>query len=387
MIEKGLRALAKAQYKYTWIFFFVILLFTSFMFIGISNIKIESDMSKEYPQDLPIFTLDNKVTDEMGNQESIFVLFKLEDSQDIDTIVRDIRDPDVVNTIQELQNRLQKEPIVTEVTSIATIIQEKVNSKDQVNMFFKQVPQLKQFTDKRYTATIMVVQADIGSSEEQIKSITKLIDDNIAATSMPPGLSATVTGNPPMRVLILQLLQKDAINTLTISCLLIFFLLLLITRNKNKTILVFIPLVLGVGWTIGMLGWIDMALSVATVGLGAMILGLGVEYGIFVVERFHEERGKGSSTQKSIEEAVVGVGTGITGSGLTTIVGFGALSLSTMPMLQHLGQTLALGIAFSMLAALVANPIFIIIEEKIEYYYAKKNSTKMKKVLEKNEKK
>jgi predicted RND superfamily exporter protein len=51
---------------------------------------------------------------------------------------------------------------------------------------------------------------------------------------------------------------------------------------------------------------------------------------------------------------------------LTTAAAFLALSLSVMPMIQHLGQTLALGIAFCWLAATVVNPCFILLEERLQ---------------------
>ena len=77
-----------------------------------------------------------------------------------------------------------------------------------------------------------------------------------------------------------------------------------------------------------------------------------------------EEREKGRHNQlKSLQTAVYGIGIAIIGSGLTTIVGFGVLSFSTLPLMQHLGQTLALGIFYSLLAALLANPVFILLEE------------------------
>jgi len=44
------------------------------------------------------------------------------------------------------------------------------------------------------------------------------------------------------------------------------------------------------------------------------------------------------------------------------------LSFTSMPMIQHFGQTLALGIAYCLLAALFANPVMILLEEDYEYW-------------------
>ncbi|MCX9013507.1 MAG: MMPL family transporter, partial [Candidatus Methanoperedens sp.] len=123
--------------------------------------------------------------------------------------------------------------------------------------------------------------------------------------------------------------------------------------------------------------------SVATVSLSSMILGLGVEYGVFMVTRYREERAKKENQLESLKITVHGIGSAIIGSGMTTIVGFGALSFATVPMIQRLGQTLALGIAFCLLAALFATPVMLLLEEEYEVWNTQK---KLKKLSLKREK-
>jgi hypothetical protein len=97
-----------------------------------------------------------------------------------------------------------------------------------------------------------------------------------------------------------------------------------------------------------------------------MILGLGVEYGVFMLSRYHEERIQNKSQEDSIMISVPAVGSGILGSGLTTTMGFLALTLSFIPMLQDLGLSLALGIFYSLISAVLISPlIFMVLETTI----------------------
>jgi predicted RND superfamily exporter protein len=89
--------------------------------------------------------------------------------------------------------------------------------------------------------------------------------------------------------MILDLLVKDAIFTLIIAAIIIFFLLIILQKSLTKAFLVFSPLVFGLVWTLGITGILNIKLSIATVGIGAMILGLGVEYGIFIVSRYKKK--------------------------------------------------------------------------------------------------
>ena len=126
---------------------------------------------------------------------------------------------------------------------------------------------------------------------------------------------------------------------------------------------VFNPLIFGLIWTLGTMGWFGLPLSMVTAGVGAMILGLGVEYSVFLVSRYEEERENGASQEDSISTALEEVGTPIIGSSTTTIIGFLALTMSAMPMLRDLGLTLAIGIFYSVLASLLVNPAFIVLQE------------------------
>jgi hypothetical protein len=103
----------------------------------------------------------------------------------------------------------------------------------------------------------------------------------------------------------------------------------------------------------------------STVTIGAIILGLGVEYGIFMVSRYYEERGRHEPAE-SLKIAVSNIGASTFGSAATTTAAFLALTLSVMPMIQHLGETLALSIIFCWLAATVVNPCVVIFEEHMQ---------------------
>jgi predicted RND superfamily exporter protein len=229
----------------------------------------------------------------------------------------------------------------------------------------------------------MYIRADVGSSEAKIKSLAKLVEDNLDTVPGIPGVKVSLTGNPPMRAIIGTLLSHDAFYTLSLAAIIILLLLFVMERSITKGLLVFAPLLIGLIWTLGALGWLGIPLSIATAGLGAMILGLGVEYGVFMLTRYKEERDKGTNQEKSLLAAVPSVGGAIFGSGMTTVVGFLALTLSTLPMMQKLGLSLALGIGCTLISAVFVAPVIILLEEDFEYWYTHR---KHKQIVERKEK-
>ena len=383
-LETFLERVAILQKKHAIAVLIIILVATLFIGYGITKIQMESDINKEMPQELPIYKLNNKITDTFGGQDTTILLLTLDDSIDYKDAPKDIRDPSIINYLKILQVELEKESMIEGVTSIATYTSNiDFKNLNQVQTFLKAAPALGSFFSKDYKTTIMFVTADVGSSDEKVHALSKLINDKIDGLSIPSGLKIMQTGTPQLRITIFSLLASDAMFTLVLAAAIILLLLFIMERSFTKGLLVFSPLMFGLIWTMGTMGWLGIKLSIATVGLGAMILGLGVEYGTFILTRYKEERDKEKNQLDSLKVAVPGVGSAILGSGATTIIGFLALTLSVMPMLQHLGVSLALGIFYSLFAAVFVSPIIIILEEQFEYYYTHR---KHEKILSKKEK-
>jgi len=362
-----LKNLAKIQYKYSSLIFIVTLVFTIAIGLGIQNIHLQTDLSKELPQDLDVIKLQNMVSDKFGGSDTVMILIKLNRSCEIENSPTDIRDPRVIKMIVNLENEIKKESSVSSVQSVASLFvyHENVpNNIELIKRVFVKIPNSKMFFNKDYSATIMLISADLGKSEEKIDSFISKIKRDIKSVEKPACVDVSITGNPPIRAVLMKILQHDMVYTMAIAAIIILLLLIVLKKSFTKGLLIFTPLMIGLTWTLGLMGWLNIPLSVATVGIGAMILGLGTEYGIFLVERYEEERKKGKNQKRALITALPSVGSGIIGSGTTTIVGFLALLLASMPMMYHLGETLALGIFCILFATIVVSPSVILIEER-----------------------
>lgn len=377
-LEKNLKRLAEIQKKHTKLLAVIVIIITIILGSGLKDLTMNSDIRKEMPTHLPIYQLGDRVADKFGGKDTIVIVVQLDESVDEKSAVRDIRDPRVIRTLMFLEDTLNDDENVNSITSAASYFkgQESV-SDEEITEKLRNIPDASGLISSNYKNTLMYVSADIGSGEDKIRNFNGLTYEKIELTPKPPGIKFSVTGQPILRMTILQLLKRDAIYTLIVSATLILLLLFLMQRSINHGLLIFIPLSLGLIWTMGTLGWLGIPLSVATVALSSMIMGLGVEYGVFVVSRYKEERAKNINQLESLKTTVHGIGSAIIGSGVTTMIGFGALSFSTVPMIQHLGQTLALGIAYSLLAALFANPLLILLEEDYDYWNTQRKLEKL----------
>jgi len=122
-------------------------------------------------------------------------------------------------------------------------------------------------------------------------------------------------------------------------------LLLLLFRRIPEVLLALLPVLTGLLVMFGGMVWLGVEMNLFNVVASILIIGLGVDYGIFMVCHTQHEDDLASSRAILI-------------SGLTTLVGFGALVLARHPALHSIGLTVLLGISAAVPTAILVIPAF-----------------------------
>ena len=98
-------------------------------------------------------------------------------------------------------------------------------------------------------------------------------------------------------------------------------------------------------------------LNMVTIGMCAILIGLGVDFGILIFGRYRQARDEGSEHAAAIEEAVAKLGRAVFFGALTTAVGFLALLLAGSGGFTQLGVLIAIGI---LVAGLLMTSVFFL---------------------------
>ncbi|WP_282085240.1 MMPL family transporter [Streptomyces tendae] len=120
--------------------------------------------------------------------------------------------------------------------------------------------------------------------------------------------------------------------------------------------------VLGVGISLAAITALGSALGFSsTVGELAMMLGLavGIDYSLFVVSRYREERAKGHHAQEAAALAVGTAGSAVVFAGLTVVIALLGLSVVGVPTLTKMGVGSAGSVLVGVLIALTAVPALL----------------------------
>jgi len=200
------------------------------------------------------------------------------------------------------------------------------------------------------------------------KEVLDLADDMESAAGPLEELEgtvdkATVTGSPIISAITLESIDTDFVRsvviTFAISLLILTVLYIRVRRSFFLGAVALLPLIFVITWGAGTMYFVGIPLNVVTVTILAITVGLGIDYGIHVTERFLEELDRLGDADCSICVAVNHTGSSLFGSATTTVIGFGILSLSIIPPLAQFGVITAITVTFAFLAAVFVLPTFL----------------------------
>ncbi len=357
-IERWLQKLAPWVIKNPAIILPIALVLTIIGLVADSHINTVTEWSEYISPDLPIIQNYQSLEDVAGGISSLNLFVE----------ANDITEPSVLSWMINLEQSLETEQAVKvgSVNSIADLILQVTNGQmPQDNQQVKQIlgiipaPIKSNLISDDYTATNIIV----NSKESGITNIKNL--QNILTTYLtnpPAGVNVTITGSSLIQVALLDALSGDRVKMTLIGIAFVFIgLFLLFKFNILKALLAIIPIGLIIGWSSGFMYLTGIDYTPLTATLGALIMGIGVEFTILLMTRYYEERNKGESPVVAMTTAITKIGRAIIASGLTVIGGFGALLIAKDFLILHdFGIVTMVNVFFALIGTLFVLPTLIV---------------------------
>jgi uncharacterized membrane protein YdfJ with MMPL/SSD domain len=215
----------------------------------------------------------------------------------------------------------------------------------------------KSFLSANRRETFAVIEL-AGSSDDARQTNYDHIKGHLAAS----GLSDQVGGLVPTYEMISQLTSTDIGHAESVSLPILLILLLIIFGSVTAASL---PLAIG---GLGILGaftalrllTLVTGVSIFSVNIATILgLGLGIDYGLFMVSRFREELRRGGTTEEVVARTMSTAGRTVAFSGVTVAVGLSGLLLFPETFLRSMGYGGVLTVALDVTAALTTMPALL----------------------------
>lgn len=179
----------------------------------------------------------------------------------------------------------------------------------------------------------------------------KILDNNTAISNFVDQVRAVVpqASGPPVEYLESgRVVVRAFKHAFVYSLIAITLLLLLLLRNVVDTLLVLVPLALAGILTVAGTVIVGMPFNFTNVIALPLVLGVGVDYGVFMVQR-----GRVAGRSNLL---LTGSARAVLFGALITIANFGNLALSEDPGTRSMGLLLAIGLIMTLICALILLP-------------------------------
>ena len=157
-----------------------------------------------------------------------------------------------------------------------------------------------------------------------------------------------------------RMIREGFTRAALLSAALVLVILLVGFRRLGDALLAMLPVVVGVGWLLGLMGGLDLDFNVANVVVPALILGIGIDAGAHMTHRWRQSADAHNGVAK-LDEMLRGTGAAVLMASLTTATGFAALMLADYGAMKSVGLMMTLGVGACMLAALLVLPAVLVL--------------------------
>jgi len=266
----------------------------------------------------------------------------------------DLKDPEVLNKIVDIQNYISKFPTVNTTFSIADIIKEMHKSIMDNDPAYETIPDTRGKINNLFTMYSMSGDPDdfeaLVDYEHETGLITAMMQsvstkeivimaDQIEAYIEEMGSEEFTTETSGMMMFLkdfTNLIVKSSISSIILSIVIILFIAWTFFRHWKFGLLSVIPLTSAVILNFGLMGWFGVDLSHFTALLTSIIIGVGVDFAIHYISEFiHYSKNK-IGEDKISRQVVDDVGYPIL-LDVFSNMGFGALIASSLIPLVHMG--------------------------------------------------
>jgi uncharacterized protein len=192
--------------------------------------------------------------------------------------------------------------------------------------------------------------------------------EEAAAPLTDLGLEVTAASDPILIDTVLDELRSTQISSLVLTLVASAIILSLAfwfrVRQPMLGVLAIAAVGLVVAWVFGLMAVFGIPFNVMTAMVSALAIGIGVPFGIHVVNRFLEDRDRYEDLGDAMRSTLEHTGGALVGSALTTIAGFGSLVLSAVTPFRQFGLVVAMTIGLALLASVIVLPAMLAVHSR-----------------------
>jgi predicted RND superfamily exporter protein len=335
--------LVEAQVESPYRILMILGLLTALVIPGMMNLEIKPSTEAILPEDDPtVESLDSLRAKYYG--DTTYIVFESD---------RDVRNTELLKEVHRIENRVKRFENVRSTHSPASMLNSKFGhipeDREQLENF-----EYREMISENHKTLIIAVRSDTQANSAEIQ---KLYDNIHTIVQAETTEDYYLTGYNMIDLATFQVIISDFITITGISFAAVMTVLYAVFRDIKRMMFPVVPVMFGLIWMLGLGGYLGANLTIISMVSAAMIMGLGIDFGIHVTKKyFNTKRGA-----EGLSETMTELSRGLLGGSTTTGVGFLALLAANLTGMHALGIFLFTGIISAYIGAVFLLPTLIIL--------------------------
>jgi predicted RND superfamily exporter protein len=204
----------------------------------------------------------------------------------------------------------------------------------------------------RQVENIAGARADAAPLLERLQSELRAIDASA---------EVTMTGGPIARQQSLDAISRALRIGLPIAVVLCLIIAAAFMRSIRFALVSVVPILIVVAWLYAFMYVGGFAINLVTATIGAVSIGIGIDFAIHFTMRYREELGRLGTRDDAVRSAAEGTGVALIASAISSMLGFAILAFAPMPLFASYGFLTAVMIAMASAASLFVLPSLLVL--------------------------
>ena len=149
-------------------------------------------------------------------------------------------------------------------------------------------------------------------------------------------------------------------RSIPLAALASFIVLFVTFRSIKYAFITTLPIGLVVSWLYGIMYIGGYSLNFVTATIGAISIGVGIDFSIHITQRFREEI-RNNSKEVALRKTLNGTGIALLGSALSSMAGFAIMGMAPMPLFASFGQITAIMILLALISSVFVLPSLLVL--------------------------
>jgi hypothetical protein len=328
-------------------------------------LRTETNQENYFPHKHPVRMASEIINSKFGGSQTISIMINGE-----------IKNPRVMNAIDDLTLHLKAAEGVGNVFSISEVVREMSKalyepgepgydmipaSEEAIAQMFElynmsgDPDDFKQLMNFENTAAHILVRLSKPENE-----IIRALSEDIGRVTANFPAKVTVGGYAIIMTDFARKIIQGQLTSLLFALLTVFILLSIIFRSVKGGLTGSIPLAASILIQFGVMGFAGIAIDAATALLSSIMIGVGVDFTIQYMWRYNSELRKGLSHREAIFNTYATTGRSIIINALSVMAGFSATFFSGFLSIRFFGYMVLLSIGSCLLFSIIFIPAFLL---------------------------